>query len=75
MVQLANLGKLRQVMETPAKSAADAAAVPMVKLEIEDPLEDEHGPLTKKPKSPGPFQQQVLSLSFGIFYCPFFCYF
>ncbi|ONK70487.1 uncharacterized protein A4U43_C05F34220 [Asparagus officinalis] len=58
MVQLANPGKLRQGMETPVKSAADAAAVPMVKLEIEDPLEDEHGPLTKKPKSPGPFQQQ-----------------
>ena len=62
MVQLTNLGKIRPHTGPPEAEAA--AAPPVVKLEIEDPLEEEHGPLNKKPKGPAaPFRQVSLFLS------------
>ncbi|URE05580.1 hypothetical protein MUK42_20930 [Musa troglodytarum] len=49
MVQLPDAGKRR------VDSAPEAAAV---KLEIEDPLDDEHGPLNKRSKDANPPNQQ-----------------
>ncbi|CAL9129134.1 unnamed protein product [Musa textilis] len=46
MVQLTNHGKLRPESELPMKMTLPLAT----KLEIEDPLEDEHGPLNKRSK-------------------------
>ncbi|RRT49099.1 hypothetical protein B296_00036487 [Ensete ventricosum] len=46
MVQLTNHGKLRPESELPMKMTLPSAT----KLEIEDPLEDEHGPLNKRSK-------------------------
>lgn len=54
MVQLPDAGK-RRVDSTP-HAAPEAAAV---KLEIEDPLVDEHGPLNKRSKDASSPNQQV----------------
>ena len=64
MVQLTNLGKIRPHTGPPEAEAA--AAPPVVKLEIEDPLEEEHGPLNKKPKGPAAASFQQVSLVFSI---------
>ncbi|ONK78854.1 uncharacterized protein A4U43_C01F250 [Asparagus officinalis] len=50
MVQLPNLGKLLKRKE-PAAAKSAAAEIPTVKSEVEDPLEEEHGPLSKKIKA------------------------
>lgn len=55
MVHLANLGKIRSRAELLATAAPPP---PVVKLEIEDSLEEEHGPLNKKHKSPSPLEMQ-----------------
>ncbi|KAJ6834172.1 uncharacterized protein M6B38_336015 [Iris pallida] len=58
MVQMANLGKLRRHADPTAKPAPPSpAAFPAVKMEIEDPLEEEHGPLNKRSRSPDNFHQ------------------
>ncbi|XP_077223222.1 ATP-dependent DNA helicase isoform X2 [Tasmannia lanceolata] len=49
MVQLVNSGNLRPDSVSPIKFP--------VKLEIEDPLDEEHGPLNKKSKFLAPFQK------------------
>ncbi|RZS23002.1 hypothetical protein BHM03_00055844 [Ensete ventricosum] len=54
MVQLPDAGKRR--VDSAAHAAPEAAAV---KLEIEDPLDDEHGPLNKRSKDASPPNQQV----------------
>ncbi|XP_026660532.1 uncharacterized protein LOC103707259 isoform X2 [Phoenix dactylifera] len=57
MVQLANFGTLRPESELPSKEPAP----PPVKLEIEDPLDEQHGPLNKRSKITAPLQQQNTS--------------
>ncbi|WOL17289.1 hypothetical protein Cni_G26080 [Canna indica] len=57
MVQQTGYGKLRPESELPVKRQAAAAAAAAVKLEIEDRLEDEHGPLNKRSKMAPPPQQ------------------
>ncbi|MQM17799.1 hypothetical protein Taro_050777 [Colocasia esculenta] len=66
MVHLADPGRLRPESEVPlvvkgeALPAASGAGTPVavaVKLEVEDALEDEHGPDIKRFKFSGPFQQ------------------
>lgn len=67
MVQLANLGKSRLLQAEPPLPAKSEVAVPAVKLEIEDPLEEEHGALNKKPKVYSSFQpQQAFFLYFDL---------
>ncbi|KAG1327545.1 Pre-rRNA-processing protein IPI3 [Cocos nucifera] len=59
MVQLANFGNFRPESELPGKAAAPPTPPPVpVKLEIEDPLDEEHGPLNKRSKADVPLQQQ-----------------
>ncbi|KAJ8505505.1 hypothetical protein OPV22_006391 [Ensete ventricosum] len=55
MVQLPDAGKRR--VDSAAHAAPEAAAV---KLEIEDPLDDEHGPLNKRSKDASPPNQQAM---------------
>ena len=63
MVQLANFGNLRPESELPGKAAAPPTPPPVpVKLEIEDPLDEEHGPLNKRTKADVPVQQVNLFL-------------
>lgn len=65
MVQLTNHGKLRPESELPMKMTLPLAT----KLEIEDPLEDEHGPLNKRSKVASlPSLQQGISLRFLLFF-------
>nr|XP_029121872.1 uncharacterized protein LOC105049857 isoform X2 [Elaeis guineensis] len=60
MVRLTNFGNLRPESEMPNKEVAMEAPPPTavpVKLEIEDPLDDKHGPLNKKSKVTAPLHQ------------------
>lgn len=62
MVQLTGYGKLRPESELPVKRPPAIAAGPPVKLEIEDQLEDEEGPLDKRTKMAPPLQQVDLKI-------------
>nr|DAD27494.1 TPA_asm: hypothetical protein HUJ06_028962 [Nelumbo nucifera] len=57
MVQLMKSGSIRPESEPPCRNKLP------VKLEIEDPLDEEHGPVEKKPKISPPRQQQWSSES------------
>ncbi|RRT42784.1 hypothetical protein B296_00054219 [Ensete ventricosum] len=73
MVHLASYGKLRSEAELPIKKTLPPPQPPSskVKLEIEDQLEDEHGPLNKRSKVADPHLQQVhMPLTEGIQYDP-----
>ncbi|KAK1276857.1 hypothetical protein QJS04_geneDACA003885 [Acorus gramineus] len=58
MVQFPNTGNLSPVSESSTHLSAPLTAAGAVKLEIEDPTEEEHGPLNKRLKIGGPFSQQ-----------------
>ncbi|KAJ8486262.1 hypothetical protein OPV22_018747 [Ensete ventricosum] len=77
MVHLASYGKLRSEAELPIKKTLPAPQPPSskMKLEIEDQLEDEHGPLNKRSKVADPHLQQWgtgkdMPLTEGIQYDP-----
>uniref|UniRef100_A0A1D1YZ22 Pre-rRNA-processing protein IPI3 n=1 Tax=Anthurium amnicola TaxID=1678845 RepID=A0A1D1YZ22_9ARAE len=60
MVQVADPGRLRPESEVPGRSKGGAAPAGVaVKLEVEDPLEEEHGPENKRSKLSLPFQQKT----------------
>ena len=66
MVQLRSYEKLRPDSGLPITKPTPAPAAAGVKLEIEDQLEDEHGPLDKRPKmDTSPLQPVDLSCSFS----------
>lgn len=59
MVQFMTSGDFRSEQETAA-----CTDKPPVKLEIEDSLEDEHGPVSKRPKASPAFQEVFFRISF-----------
>lgn len=62
MVQLMKFGNLRS--ETAAAAAGYEKS--RVKVEIEDPLEEEHGPLNKRSKPSLDLQEVWILLNYGL---------
>ncbi|KAK1290350.1 hypothetical protein QJS10_CPB18g00335 [Acorus calamus] len=57
MVQFPNTGNLSPVSESSTHLSAPLTAAGAVKLEIEDPIEEEHGPFNKRLKIGGSCSQ------------------